>query len=122
MKAGAVAWTALTCATASAQVPAAQRDVVASTEYFRFHSDALNNLHDLLNWRTSRLPSAPTDSCAAASRADWLAFTHAEQLYAGKRGPERNRFIIAMRFDASELGSTWTEICAYGTAVRVRKL
>ena len=27
--------------------------------------------------------------------------------------------IIAMRFDTSELGSTWTEICAYGTAVRV---
>ena len=30
--------------------------------------------------------------------------------------------IIAMRFDASDLGSMWTEICAYGTAVRVRKL
>jgi uncharacterized protein YbjQ (UPF0145 family) len=30
--------------------------------------------------------------------------------------------IIAMRFDASELGSMWTEICAYGTAVRVRKI
>lgn len=30
--------------------------------------------------------------------------------------------IIAMRFDASELGSTWTEICAYGTAVRARRL
>jgi uncharacterized protein YbjQ (UPF0145 family) len=29
--------------------------------------------------------------------------------------------IIAMRFDTSELGSTWTEICAYGTAVRVHK-
>jgi uncharacterized protein YbjQ (UPF0145 family) len=29
--------------------------------------------------------------------------------------------IIAFRFDTSELGSTWTEICAYGTAVRVRK-
>ena len=29
--------------------------------------------------------------------------------------------IIAMRFDTSELGSTWTEICAYGTAVRARK-
>jgi len=29
--------------------------------------------------------------------------------------------IIAMRFDTSELGTTWTEICAYGTAVRVRK-
>jgi len=30
--------------------------------------------------------------------------------------------ILAFRFDSSELGSTWTEICAYGTAVRVRKL
>jgi uncharacterized protein YbjQ (UPF0145 family) len=25
--------------------------------------------------------------------------------------------VLAMRFDVSELGSTWTEICAYGTAV-----
>ena len=30
--------------------------------------------------------------------------------------------VIAFRFDTSELGSTWTEICAYGTAVRVTKL
>jgi len=30
--------------------------------------------------------------------------------------------VIAFRFDTSELGTTWTEICAYGTAVRVRKL
>ena len=30
--------------------------------------------------------------------------------------------ILAFRFDTSELGGTWTEICAYGTAVRVRKL
>ena len=29
--------------------------------------------------------------------------------------------IIAMRFDTSEMGSQWTEICAYGTAVRVHK-
>ena len=29
--------------------------------------------------------------------------------------------IIAMRFDTSEMGSNWTEICAYGTAVRVKK-
>ena len=29
--------------------------------------------------------------------------------------------ILAMRFDTSEMGNTWTEICAYGTAVRVRK-
>jgi len=30
--------------------------------------------------------------------------------------------IVAMRFDTSEMGSTWTEICAYGTAVLARKL
>ena len=29
--------------------------------------------------------------------------------------------ILAMRFDTSELGSTWTEICAYGTAARIKK-
>jgi uncharacterized protein YbjQ (UPF0145 family) len=27
-----------------------------------------------------------------------------------------------MRFDTSEMGGTWTEICAYGTAVRAHKL
>jgi uncharacterized protein YbjQ (UPF0145 family) len=30
--------------------------------------------------------------------------------------------IVAMRFDTSEMGGNWTEICAYGTAVRARKL
>ena len=29
--------------------------------------------------------------------------------------------IVAFRFDTSELGTTWTEICAYGTAVRATK-
>lgn len=29
--------------------------------------------------------------------------------------------ILAFRFDTSELGTNWTEICAYGTAVRARK-
>jgi len=29
--------------------------------------------------------------------------------------------IVAMRFDASDIGGAWTEICAYGTAVRVKK-
>jgi uncharacterized protein YbjQ (UPF0145 family) len=29
--------------------------------------------------------------------------------------------IVAMRFDTSEMGTNWTEICAYGTAVRARK-
>src|ERR1700739_1375059 len=30
--------------------------------------------------------------------------------------------ILAMRFDTSEMGGNWTEICAYGTAVKVRQL
>ena len=41
----------------------------------------------------------------------------------GGRGDDeeaRNRganAVVAMRFDTSEMGDTWTEICAYGTAV-----
>jgi len=27
--------------------------------------------------------------------------------------------VVAMRFDTSEMGDTWTEICAYGTAVKI---
>ena len=30
--------------------------------------------------------------------------------------------VVAMRFDTSEMGGNWTEICAYGTAVRVEPL
>ncbi len=30
--------------------------------------------------------------------------------------------VVAMRFDTSEMGTNWTEICAYGTAVRARKI
>ncbi|HUY97498.1 MAG TPA: YbjQ family protein [Verrucomicrobiae bacterium] len=30
--------------------------------------------------------------------------------------------VVAMRFDTSEMGGVWTEICAYGTAVRADKL
>ena len=29
--------------------------------------------------------------------------------------------IVGMRFDTSEMSGTWTEICAYGTAVRIRR-
>ena len=29
--------------------------------------------------------------------------------------------VIAMRFDASEIGNGWAEICAYGTAVKIHK-
>ena len=30
--------------------------------------------------------------------------------------------VVAMRFDTSEMGETWTEICAYGTAARISPL
>ena len=29
--------------------------------------------------------------------------------------------VVAMRFDTSEMGGNWTEVCAYGTAVKTRK-
>jgi uncharacterized protein YbjQ (UPF0145 family) len=44
-----------------------------------------------------------------------------ERLVENANGKGANA-ILAFRFDTSELGTTWTEICAYGTAVRVRKL
>jgi uncharacterized protein YbjQ (UPF0145 family) len=30
--------------------------------------------------------------------------------------------VVAFRFDTSELGNTWTEICAYGTAVKASRI
>ena len=30
--------------------------------------------------------------------------------------------IIAMRFDTTEMGGNWTEICAYGTACRLKQV
>jgi uncharacterized protein YbjQ (UPF0145 family) len=30
--------------------------------------------------------------------------------------------VLAMRFDTSEMGPNWTEICAYGTAVKIRSV
>jgi uncharacterized protein YbjQ (UPF0145 family) len=30
--------------------------------------------------------------------------------------------IVGMRFDTSEMGDVWTEICAYGTAVSISRL
>ena len=38
---------------------------------------------------------------------------------AGMKGADA---VMAMRFDTSEMGPNWTEICAYGTAVKVRRL
>ncbi len=30
--------------------------------------------------------------------------------------------ILAMRFDSSDIGGTWTEVCAYGTAAKVHRI
>jgi uncharacterized protein YbjQ (UPF0145 family) len=43
---------------------------------------------------------------------------HATQRLVEEAESKGANAIIAFRFDTSELGTTWTEICAYGTAVR----
>jgi uncharacterized protein YbjQ (UPF0145 family) len=30
--------------------------------------------------------------------------------------------VLAMRFDVSDLGNNWSEICAYGTAIKIKKI
>jgi uncharacterized protein YbjQ (UPF0145 family) len=47
---------------------------------------------------------------------------HAQQRLEEEAEAKGANAVIAFRFDTSELGSTWTEICAYGTAVRVTRL
>lgn len=94
---------AIALATACVQAAGAQgaRNAVATTPAFRFHSDPLVGLHDFLNWRTSGLDSAPTDSCPAMAGEQRVAFERAWQTYASKRGRERNRFIIAMHYEVA---------------------
>ena len=46
---------------------------------------------------------------------------HATQRLVEEANAKGANAILAFRFDTSELGSTWTEICAYGTAVRAAK-
>jgi uncharacterized protein YbjQ (UPF0145 family) len=46
---------------------------------------------------------------------------HAQQRLVEEAESKGANAILAFRFDTSELGSTWTEICAYGTAVRTRR-
>jgi len=46
---------------------------------------------------------------------------HAQERLVEEAEAKGANAIIAFRFDTSELGSTWTEICAYGTAVRAGK-
>ena len=47
---------------------------------------------------------------------------HAQQRLVEEAESRGANAVIAFRFDTSELGTTWTEICAYGTAVRARQL
>lgn len=46
---------------------------------------------------------------------------HATQRVVEEAEAKGANAIVAFRFDTSELGANWTEICAYGTAVRTRK-
>jgi uncharacterized protein YbjQ (UPF0145 family) len=46
-----------------------------------------------------------------------------KQLAEGRQdATARANAVIAFRFDTSELGDTWTEICAYDTAVRTSQV
>jgi uncharacterized protein YbjQ (UPF0145 family) len=47
---------------------------------------------------------------------------HAQERLEEEAGARGANAVIAFRFDTSELGGIWTEICAYGTAVRATKL
>ena len=47
---------------------------------------------------------------------------HAEERLVEEAEAKGANAVIAFRFDSSELGSLWTEICAYGTAVRARRI
>ena len=47
---------------------------------------------------------------------------HAQERLEEEAGAKGAHAVIAVRFDTSELGRTWPEICAYGTACRVRRV
>jgi uncharacterized protein YbjQ (UPF0145 family) len=46
---------------------------------------------------------------------------HAQERLVEEAEAKGANAIIAFRYDTSELGARWTEICAYGTAVRAVK-
>ena len=46
---------------------------------------------------------------------------HAQERLVDEANARGADAVLAFRFDTSELGSTWTEICAYGTAVKVTR-
>ena len=46
---------------------------------------------------------------------------HATQRLVEEAEEKGANAIIAFRYDTSELGTSWTEVCAYGTACKVTK-
>jgi uncharacterized protein YbjQ (UPF0145 family) len=46
---------------------------------------------------------------------------HAQERLVDEANSRGANAVLAFRFDTSELGSTWTEICAYGTAVKATR-
>jgi uncharacterized protein YbjQ (UPF0145 family) len=46
---------------------------------------------------------------------------HAQERLVEEATEKGANAVLAFRFDTSELGGTWTEICAYGTAVRTSR-
>ena len=46
---------------------------------------------------------------------------HAQERLEEEAAAKGANAVLAFRFDTSELGTTWTEICAYGTAVKVTR-
>jgi len=47
---------------------------------------------------------------------------HAQERLEEETTARGGNAVIAFRFDTSELGGTWTEICAYGTAVKASRI
>ncbi|MFZ1926080.1 MAG: YbjQ family protein [Solirubrobacteraceae bacterium] len=47
---------------------------------------------------------------------------HAQERLEEEATARGGNAVIAFRFDTSELGGTWTEICAYGTAVKASRI
>jgi uncharacterized protein YbjQ (UPF0145 family) len=47
---------------------------------------------------------------------------HAQERHVEEATAKGANAVIAFRFDTSELGTTWTEIRAYGTAVKVTRM
>lgn len=47
---------------------------------------------------------------------------HAQERLEEEAAARGANAVVAFRFDTSELGGTWTEICAYGTAVKASRI